>query len=166
MNLVSVIEAIKNYRKGTFVKVGWKSDLANASAKKQGIVVEKYSEATVRLGINYNNIKKVQLKKAEQAESGVETKSAIIWFKHSQDVPCLIEHLKDENKKYLQIFTGPKTKTKVQYFINGQEVTKQEVEDSGYALASKLQGSKEEIVTFNIPVENLRFIKGKQIFAN
>ena len=138
MNITSVIEAIKNYRKGTFVKVGWKSDLVNASAKKQGITVEKYSEAIVRLGINYSNIKKVQLKRAEQEASGIEIKPAVIWFKHSTDIPCLIEHLKDENKKYLQIFTGPKTKTKVKYFINGQEVTKKQIEDSGYALASKI----------------------------
>lgn len=156
MEFQKVCEAVANTPKGSFVRVGFRSKLGNAEAKKQGISITKETTVTGRIGINYNNIATVKARKAEQTEA--PTREFKIWFKHVEGRPEIIEHLQDAAKRYLQIFTAkPHNYPKVKYFIDGQEVSKQELEFSGLCTKTDLQPSSTSEV-FNIPLENIMFI--------
>lgn len=154
MKLENIKTALENYQNGQFIRVGWQSRIESAKARKMGIEVVKMSEATVRLGIKYGNIHAVQVMR--ENETG-EKKSHTVWFRHLEDFPVIIEHLQDEAKKYLQIFTVNKNSSpKVRYFVNDCEVSREHLEELGYCNPSEFK--KNETLTFNVPIENLRFI--------
>lgn len=159
MKLEEVKKALTNYQKGSFIRVGWTSSIESAKSRKNGITVQKLSEATVRIGIRYNNIHAVQVMR-ENAASG-EKKPYTIWFEHLEDFPMVIQHLQDQEKKYLQLFTvnkgaAPKVTYTVTSWAGTREVTKSELEELGYCNPSAF--NKSETLTFNIPLENLTFI--------
>lgn len=157
MKLEKVIEVLGKKQKGTYVKIGWKSNIESAKARKMGIEVVKETDATVRWGINYSNLKKVKELKAEQGV-GAQANTRKPWYRHLEATPHIIEHLNDPNKQYLQLFTiNRKGYIKTKYYINGELKTKQEVIDSGYVNASEF-APKEECLIMNIPISNIRFI--------
>lgn len=158
MKLENIKKALETYQKGSFKRIGWESRIESAKARKTGIEVLKISEATVRIGINYSNIQAVKVMR-ETAQG--EKKPYTVWFKHLEDFPVVIEHLQDENKKYLQVFTvnkgaAPKVTYTVTSWAGTREVTKSELEELGYCNPSAF--NKSETLTFNIPLENLTFI--------
>lgn len=161
MKLEKVIEVLGKKQKGTYVKIGWKSNIESAKARKMGVEVVKETDATVRWGVNYSNLKRVKELKAEQnVESQVNTRKP--WYRHLEATPHIIEHLSDSTKQYLQLFTiNRKGYIKTKYYINGELKTKQEVIDSGYVNASEF-APKEECLIMNIPISNIKFI-GKEV---
>lgn len=154
MKLENIKKALETYQKGSFKRIGWESRIESAKARKMGIEVLKISEATVRIGISYSNIHAVKVMR-ETAEG--EKKPYTVWFKHLEDFPVVIEHLQDESKKYLQVFTVNKgAAPKVRYFVNDCEISREHLEELGYCNPSAF--NKSETLTFNIPIENIRFI--------
>ena len=157
MKLEKVIEVLNKRQKGTYVKVGWKSNIESAKARKMGIEVVKVTDATVRWGINYSHLKRVKEIKAEKGESATES-TRKPWYRHLEGIPHIIQHLNDPEKQYLQLFTiNKKSYIKTEYYINGEHKTKQEVIDSGYVNASEF-APKDECLIVNIPIANIRFI--------
>lgn len=157
MKLEKVIEVLGKRQKGTYVKVGWKSNIESAKARKMGIEVVKVTDATVRWGINYSHLKRVKEIKAEKGESVTES-TRKPWYRHLEGAPHIIQHLNDPGKQYLQLFTiNKKGYIKTEYYINGEHKTKQEVINSGYVNASEF-APKDECLIVNIPIENIRFI--------
>ena len=157
MKLEKVIEVLNKRQKGTYVKVGWKSNIESAKARKMGIEVVKVTDATVRWGINYSHLKRVKEIKAEKGESTTES-TRKPWYRHLEGTPHIIQHLNDPEKQYLQLFTiNKKGYIKTEYYINGEHKTKQEVIDSGYVNASEF-APKDECFIVNIPIANIRFI--------
>jgi hypothetical protein len=158
MKLEKVIEVLNKKQKGTYVKVGWKSNIESKKARKMGIEVVKETDATVRWGVNYSNLKRVKELKAIKSE---EVQTAVVrkpWYRHLEATPHIIEKLDDCTKQYLQLFTiNRKGYMKTKYYINGELKTKQEVIDSGYVNASEF-AQKEECLIMNIPISNIRFI--------
>lgn len=157
MKLEKVIEVLGKKQKGTYVKIGWKSNIESAKARKMGVEVVKETDATVRWGVNYSNLKRVkELKAAQGVEAQTNTRKP--WYRHLEATPHIIEHLSDSTKQYLQLFTiNRKGYMKIKYYINGELKTKQEVIDSGYVNASEF-ATKEECLIMNIPISNIRFI--------
>lgn len=149
---------LQNYHKGQFIRASWQSSIESAAARKQGISVKKVTEATVRLGIAYSNITSVKEAKAKALEMLGEEKKPERqpWFRHMEDFPMVVEHKDDSSKKYLQMFTAKNANAKVRYFVNDEEISRAELERSGYCNPSAFKGN--ESVTFNIPLENLRFL--------
>lgn len=158
MELNNVYEALKGYQVGSFIRVGFRSYLGNAAAKKAGNVIIKQTETTGRIGIHYKNIASVKARKAEQEPS---EKLYTIWFKHVEGHPEIIEHLKDASKRYLQIFSVTNAYPKVKYFLNGEQISKEELEASGLCTKSDLASSSGGEM-YNIPIENLLFVGGKK----
>lgn len=157
MKLEKVIEVLNKRQKGTYVKVGWKSNIESAKARKMGIEVVKVTDATVRWGINYSHLKRVKEMKAEKGEGATES-TRKPWYRHLEGTPHIIQHLNDPEKQYLQLFTiNKKGYIKTEYYINGEHKTKQEVIDSGYVNASEF-APKDECLIVNIPIANIRFI--------
>lgn len=154
----NVYEALKGYQVGSFIRVGFRSYLGNAAAKKAGNVIIKQTETTGRIGIHYQNIASVKARKEQQEPS---EKTYKVWFKHVEGHPEIVEHLQDASKRYLQIFAvKPFAYPKVKYLLNGVEISKQELEATGLCTKSDLASSSGSEL-FNIPLDNLLFI-GKQ----
>lgn len=160
MKLEKIIETLGKKQKGTYITVGWKSNIESAKARKAGYEVVKETDATVRWGVNYNNLQKVKDIKAQQGDQYASARKP--WYRHLEKTPHIIEHLSDPTKQYLQLFTiNRKGYTKTRYYINGELKTKQEVMDSGLVNASEFS-SNGECLIMNIPVNNIRFI-GKEV---
>ena len=157
MKLSNVINALNNRQKGTYVKVGWKSNIESKKAREMGVEVVKVTSATVRWGISYSNLKRVKEIRAEKGEGATES-TRKPWYRHLEATPHIIQHLTDPEKQYLQLFTiNKKGYIKTEYYINGELKTKQEVIDSGYVNASEFS-PKDECLIMNIPIKNIRFI--------
>ena len=162
MELKNINEILTKHHKGAFIRIGWKSNIESAKARNAGISVVKETDATVRLGVRYDNLKRVKEIKAEKAAAGEQPKEVKLWYKHLEQNPCIIQHLLDATKTYLQLYTIHNKKAmKSKYYINGVEATKQEVIDSGYVNASEWS-SKQECLIMNIPTANIRYV-GKEI---
>ena len=57
MTYEMIIEALNNIHPGSFVRIGYRTELPlKSSFSKQGCKIVRVSESTVRTGINYNNI--------------------------------------------------------------------------------------------------------------
>lgn len=145
-------------QKGTFVRIGWSSNIESAAARKSGVQVVKETDATVRWGIAYDHMQRVKEIKATAQPSETKYKP---WYKHLETSPHIVEKLSDPSKKYLQLFPVRKNgRNKTRYYINGVEKTKEEVINSGYVNNSEW-AAKGECLIMNIPTENIRFI-GKE----
>ena len=105
MELNQVQQVLENYKPGTYIKVCWEKDISSARAKKNGVTIIKKCEALVRTAIKYTHIKGVVPSTNEDYTS---------WFEHS-DVRGMVQHKKDDSKKYLQLYPikGKKIKTKI-----------------------------------------------------
>lgn len=147
--------ALSNYKSGRLIRCGWQSDIGNARSRKEGVVITKQSEATVRLGINYSNIKAVKLARAEKGEEVVSTKR--VWFRHVEDVPAIVQHLDNAEKKYLCMYPISKGgNPRVKYFLNGKEISREALQATGYVNPS--EWNKTATNMFTIPLENINFI--------
>ena len=162
MELNKIISRLNKQHKGTFIRIGWKSNIESAKARNAGIEVIKETDATVRWGIRYDNLKRVKTIKAEKAAAGEQPKEVKPWYKHLEQNPYIIQHLSDASKTYLQLYTVNNKKTmSSKYYINGIEATKQQVIDSGYVNASEWT-PKQECLIMNIPTANIRYV-GKEV---
>lgn len=125
MNINMMNETLKTIRKGTWFKLAYTSDLPlTAKAKREGYVAYKRTQMTARYGISYMNMastKRKMMLKAQQNDGVYPEKHELSW---GSWVPghegILIEH---KNNKYLRIYTSP-NKSKVEYYVNGQPITK------------------------------------------
>lgn len=162
MELNNIINKLNKQHKGTFIRIGWKSNIESAVARKSGVQVVKETDATVRWGVKYDNLKRVKDLKAERESVDNPVKETKLWYKHLEQTPYIIQHLSDPHKTYLQLYTiHGKKSIKSKYYINGVEATKQQVIDSGYVNASEW-APKQECLIMNIPTANIRFI-GKEV---
>ena len=160
MLLNDVLVKLSNKQKGTFVTITWKGDIENANAHKKGVSVTKLTTATVRWGVNYSKLAKVIAKEKERTEPKREV---AIWYRHKEGAPFVIESLKDNSKTYLQIFPiQRKGYIKTKYFINGSEVSKKQVQESGYVNDSKFKTSDEEVLIMTVATDNIVSIGGNK----
>lgn len=162
MEVKRINEILNNKQRGTFIRIGWKSNIESAAARKNGVQVVKQTDATVRWGVKYDNLKRVKALRAEALALKTTTKTVAPWYKHIEGNYHLIQHLSDPSKIYLQLFTiNKKNSMKTRYYINGIEKTKKEVIESGYVNNSEW-APKSECLIMNIPTANIRFI-GKEV---
>ena len=151
MNIKNLVEKLNTYKPGTFISVSWEKDISSAKAKKQGTEVRKKCKGVVRLGINYNNIKSIidSLPTFDDKEFKKES-----WFTHCEDNRCLVKSKKDEEKKYLQIFTVPGCKIKSSIEVNGEKQSADNLYEQGLITKSSLPNS-EQLVTMTLSIDNI-----------
>lgn len=123
MRMYEINEVMKKTQKGSYIRVGYTTNVSSvkAEAKRQGIVVEKKTEKTVRLGCDYHNMKAT----IEAKENGRGTREMY-------EAP-IIDNVLYENKKngklYLRVGTVPNDNANVVYLINGKEASLEEVKE-------------------------------------
>ena len=161
MLLNEVITAIEKRQKGSFTRICWRKNIESANARKLGMLVEKETTMTVRVGIVYERTKRAKLKEAERTTPKQERAP---WYKHREGTPYILESLKDPSKTYIQLYPVPKKNlVKVKYYINGIEKTKAEVQNSGYVNASTFNGKDEELIVMSVATDNIISIADKKI---
>lgn len=147
MNTNTIIDKLNTKRNGSWFLITWESDLPLvASAKKAGVTGYKRVTAQCRKGINYTHIKSVQKKhgleyKAEQLPWGN-------WKEGREGL--IIEH---KNNDYLRLYYGP-NKSKVEYYLNGRKVTREELYNSGMVQKSYFK-AKEKSECISVKTNNI-----------
>lgn len=122
MKLSDLRKALQGYNKGSFIRIGYTTDLTSsmkASEKKLGHKVEKVVEKTVRLGCDYHKMQATIYAK----ENGRGTRSM-----YEEEV---IEDLLYQNKKndtlYLRVGTVENDNSQTVWKLNGKVVNIEEV---------------------------------------
>lgn len=154
MNVNMMMMKLKNIRKGQWFILRYTSDLPlTAEAKRNGYVCYKSTTMTARYGIFYANLGKV---KDKVAKGELPTKHELSWGSWKPGYEgTLIEH---KNQNYLRVYLSP-NKSKVEYFINGQSISKEGLMTLGIIQPSyfkKKSDSQPDCLT--IKVENIESI--------
>ena len=147
--MVDIFKAIENYKAGTWVAILWEKELKT----RKGIesVVVKKTEATLRMGVTYDNKASV-IEKRETGELPKENQGLPYgtWYRF----PYLIEH---KGNLQLRVTTSQNTKYNTKYYIDGIEATKDEVRE--LVLKSEIESNGERPEVFNIKIENVVAIR-------
>lgn len=117
---------------------------------KKGRTITKKSCVNARYGIDYSELQQVK----EMDRSGFEKES---WFIHTEH-DSIVANKKDPEKLYIQVM-NPKS-SKIQYFENNKEITKQSLIEDGWFAPSELK-EKEIPLTLTISLDNIKSINYK-----
>lgn len=151
ITLNEMLNKLDNYKSGSFVKAGWRRDVASAKARKQNLKVEKVSSGLIRTEINYENLEKV-LNNIDRSEERKES-----WFEHYSK--GILQSKKNPEKKYLQAFPIPGKMIKSEILVNGIAMDPNEAYAQGYITKAALPTSS-ELLTFTISLDNLEYFGG------
>ena len=122
MNYRTLRQAIMQKPNGSFTSLLWERPckvLAKVAKEHPELVVTKRVRATVRLGVQYDNMASVQEKRASGELPAVN--AGLTWGTWL-DYPNFIQY---KGKIYLQCAEAPNSPMDVEYFINGRRATKE-----------------------------------------
>lgn len=147
-----VLDAIQNIRKGTFVKIIYKSELPlTAAAKRDGVTATKITEKVVRLGVDYTHIQAVIDMEAARTEPKREVASWCHW-----EIPNILAKHNTKEDMYLTFASvNGGSHTKSEYQLNGVTATKQEIADANIVQPSYFKQNGEAPVIQKINVNNI-----------
>ena len=151
MNKEELKQLILKSNKGTFHTMIWNKELKLLKKFEGQMKITKISKAIVRFGCQYDNLKAVQdkrengeLPEINQGLNGLE------WLEY----PIFLRGLKNNNV-YLRVNLIPDTIIETKYYLNGNEVTKDEI--LKYCLASNFSNGK-PLDVFNVNIDNIQEI--------
>ena len=129
----------------------WNKELKLLKKFEGQMKITKISKAIVRFGCEYDNLKNVinkrdngELPEINQGLNGME------WIEY----PLFLKGIKNGNT-YLRVNLIPDTQIETHYYLNGNEVTKEEILQ--YCLASNFSNGQ-QIDVFNVNIENIQSI--------
>ena len=158
MNYLELKQELEKRKKGTIISLTYKTEpTLNAVAKKLGIKLEKITTTTARFGVNYNNIKAVKEQREQDRINGIERQQKASWWTW-KDKNLIKQNINNGNE-YLTLTTSKKTKPKVKYLLNGQEISKKDLQDKNLVVNS--YWNKTEIQQYDININNIISIKAK-----
>lgn len=158
MNYLELKQELEKRKKGTIISLTYKSEpTLNAVAKKLGIKLEKITTTTARFGVNYSNIKAVKEQREQDRINGIERQQKASWWTW-KDKNLIKQNINNGNE-YLTLTTNKKAKPKVKYLLNGQEISKKDLQDKNLVVNS--YWNKTEIQQYDININNIISIKAK-----
>jgi len=140
--------------KGNFVKAVWKSNQTPAAAhKKAGIILEKHTSAVCRAGINFANLSSVQQGIAEGTRGEVQELPFGTWL----HFPYIIKHTPkgSEDEQYYVRLYPTDSRSNTIYFVNGNQVDKDEFSQYLTESDKKKMYSGEKPECFTIKKDNI-----------
>ena len=147
-----VIRAIEGIHKGSFTRIVYCTELPlTAQAKKENNELVKHTEKVVRFGVDYYNIAKVIAEEALRTEPKTERSSWCHW-----EIENLLAKHNTRDDYYLSFATvnhGSHTMNK--YFLNGREMSYQEVVDSGLVIPSYFNNTKDVLAIQKVNINNI-----------
>ena len=142
-------EILKANVKGSFRSMTWEKELPVKKAFAGNVIVKR-SSGVVRLGIDYDNIKAVQEKRA--IGNLPEVNAGLPWGTWKA-FPYLIEH---KGNFYLRCAESKNNKIETQYFLNGRKVEKKDIENMCLKSAFTNHANMD---VFNVNIENIISIR-------
>ena len=129
---------IKKIKKGTFVKIVYRGDI-------KGVNGEKITQIVGRMGIIYNNTQAYKNKPQNEEKTPRKYVDEIV-------VPNLLFKSKDGRLK-VRIYTSNNInhRAKSKYYVDGMEVSKQELLEQGVIKPSKPR----ECICFEVFLDNI-----------
>ena len=141
---------VLNKPNGTYGRMVWEKELP-VRKTFPGITVSKRSTATVRTGINYNNLASVNLKRTTGELPS--TPQSLPWGEWAI-YPHFIQH---KGKSYLRVNLDGNNKIHTEYFINGSPATKAQAQVYCTKAAFPENEKTPDILT--ISIDNIRYFK-------
>lgn len=119
IEMKDLIKEAKKVRNGTYTRIGYRSELpVKAELKKQRYVVYKYTEMTVRLGVNYGKMSSVIARKELEAPRSTSRVNNFEWV-----IKNKVRFNSNTNKHYMYVADVGKTgqHTKSMYILETKE---------------------------------------------
>lgn len=154
-----VVRAIEGIHKGSFTRIVYCTELPlTAQAKKENNELVKHTEKVVRFGVDYYNIAKVIAEEALRTKPKVERSSWCHW-----EIENLLAKHNTKDDYYLSFATvNHGSHTKNRYFLNGYEVSYQEVVNSGLVIPSYFNSNRDVTTIQKVNIKNIISIGGKR----
>lgn len=151
MNAKNIIESLQN-RRGQHVRVSWRKQLE--TRKEVTDTVEKETTTFVRSGINFANLASVR-EGIANGERG-EVQPLPTWCEWEQ-APFILRH-KSNGTQYVRLYpsTFNNLKPATRYFLNGVEVSAQDVQP--LCLAKEFRDREETPACFMVKAESITTI--------
>lgn len=138
MKLETLVKELNRKKNGVWFKIEWTTDLNGkmcAAAKREGHVVTKEVSTTVRKGIRYANMASVRERLISEGKFLVDPETGetyvfpekLSWGEWVDDSNILIKH---KEQYYVRLYTSP-NKPIVQYYLDGQIITANDLKDRG-----------------------------------
>jgi hypothetical protein len=163
MNKDLIMAILDETPKGANIIIEWERD---AKTKKNSPEIRKAVRMIGRVGIEYDNIGKVQ-EKRETGELPKENAGLPDW-QEWEVYPYLLRH-KTKGTNYVRLYKGTSEKVmpKVTWLLNGEPVAKEDISD--YLYASELKTSEgdcfqckiEDITKLNLENEKVEVLSNK-----
>lgn len=120
LNREQIIKVAKEIKGGRIIRITYKTELPlKAEFKKQGYVLTKIIETSVRFGVNYHNISKVIERKANMQPKDVSVKSN----NYEWVIKDRVKYNKNTEKEYLVVANLPEHQnSRVKYILEGTMV--------------------------------------------
>ena len=155
MQLADILKVVHSKYLGELLVVIAKSEVKlTASAKKAGNEAHKVNMIPSVVGISYSDLKSVQEKVANGEKVLTHELPFGEWSKEPDEKNLIINH---KTNKYLRIY--PKDKIFTKYYLNGKEVSLEELKESELVQPSyfnKKSNGIPECMTLNIDnIENI-----------
>lgn len=116
MKVNKIIETVKGIHGGCFTRIRYKSDMPlKAIYKRNGWRIEKLTETTCRIGVDYNNIGSVIERKAEETSTRNYTNN------YEWVIPNRIAFNTNTKEYYIQIATPQVMNTRHRYKITNDK---------------------------------------------
>ena len=168
-----VLNRLKEIPNGRFFKMTWKSEIPVYKKYADVYEITKITTSTVRKGIRYTNTKayKTKLYRRMLEECSGTSFITPLEFnkKYNNELPwghyregyenVIIDHTNKagEFNSYLRLYLTP-NKPEVKYYINGKEVSKNELQALNIVSNSYWERESVKDGVFNIKIKNILFI--------
>lgn len=155
MNYEQIKQIVRSKKKGTFSRIYLKKELK--TRKGVNAIIEKQTIFSGRLGLVYDNMRSVQIKR-QNGELPKEN-AGLTWGEW-EEYPYFI---KNGNKRYLRISLVPESQFLVSYFRDGDEVDLKDIEP--LVLQSNFKSKNSTVAqtiqpdVLTIDIENIMYIK-------
>lgn len=146
MQIDQAIQAVQHL-KGVNVRATWKRAMRTRAAVKQ--LVQKQTTAVVRTGVIYDNIQQVQ--RMRSTGELPEHNAGLSWG----EWVVFPYHIVHKHEDYFRLYppAGIKFTPEVRYYIDGQEVRREQVEPLVYS--GEFNSVRDESLCFNVKVNDL-----------
>ena len=165
MKIEELVKILNKKNNGSFFKIHWTTNLNNkqtAKSKNNGDLILKDTFATVRKGVEYKNIKHVQeilMSKGQYKIDPITGKPEVFsecmsWGNWVDGYEGLL--IENKGKVYVRLYTSP-NKPNSKYFLNGKEVSKDELKKLG-VMQKSYWNKSEPTDCMTVKIKNIKEI--------
>lgn len=156
MLLSEVQQIVNSSKKGTIHTVAWSKTLGNGDAKKDfRNRIQKQVIGYFRVGVTYSNMEKVKIMRGDPTQDVASVLPWGHWLENYTNT--IIEH---KDKYYLRLTAAfnSNLKIKTKWFLDGEEVTKEQLIEMD-ALGASQRKENNDIICFSVDINNITDFK-------